>query len=240
MQPKGQLIKASISIVIPAYNEEENITWVTKDTIKNLPNFFKNYEIIIVDDGSKDQTGILAEKLANSNPRVKVIHQKNGGYSKAMLTGIQAATKEFVAYMPADGQFLVSDMRYCFSLMKNNDLVLGYRGGRFDYTLRRMFLSYGYLMLLAIFFNIKYMDVGWVNIWRTKKVQSLELTCTGGIFILAEIVIKFMKKDYRIIEAPSFYHPRKSGKVKNDRFIVVMKIFLSALGLKWDLILDHL
>ena len=116
----------SISIAIPAYNEEENLRWVVKDTLKKLPIHFKDFEIIIVDDGSTDKTGEIAEKLAKSNKNIRVIHQTNCGYSKAMLTGIKAAQKEFVAYMPADGQFLVSDMRHCFEAIKGNDLILGY------------------------------------------------------------------------------------------------------------------
>lgn len=223
--------KHSISIAIPTYNEEENVEGVINNTLQSLPKYFKDWEIIIVDDGSTDKTPEIAERLAKKHTEVRVIHQPNGGYSKAMLAGIMAAKKEFVAYMPADGQFLVDDMRYCFEVMENNDLILGYRGGRPDYTLRRMVMSYGYLMLLVILFDIKYMDVGWVNIWKTKKVQNLDLHGTGGIFILTEIVVKFMQKKYKIIEAPSFYHIRKAGTVKNAKFSVAFKTMIEALKL---------
>lgn len=225
-------ISGSISIVIPAYNEEENISWIIRDTFKNLPKFFRDYEVIIVDDGSKDKTGIIADHLSKKYPKLSVIHQKNGGYSQAMLSGIKVAKKEFIAYMPADGQFGISDMRYCFEHLKNNDLVLGYRGGRPDYTIKRMILSYGYLMLLVFLFKIKYMDVGWVNIWRREKLRRLKLNGTGGIFILTEIVVKFMRKGYQIVEAPSFYHPRLKGEVKNAKFKVVWKTFMNALKLR--------
>lgn len=219
---------SSLSIVIPAYNEEDNIDWVTKDSIKTLPEYFKNFEIIIVDDGSKDKTGEIADKLARANKFVKVIHQQNGGYSRAMLTGIKAAKKKYVAYMPADGQFLVNDMRHCFDVMEKADLVLGYRGGRPDYTMKRILFSYGYLLLLLILFDIKYMDVGWVNIWRNAKLKKIKLSGTGGIFILTEIVVKFKKRGYKIIEAPSYYHPRKLGEVKNAKLKVVKDTFFNA------------
>ena len=133
--------------------------------------------------------------------------------------------------MPADGQFLVDDMRHCFEVMEMSDLVLGYRGGRPDYTLRRMVMSYGYLIILTLLFGIKYMDVGWVNIWRRSKVQDLPIRGTGGIFILSEIVIRFMAKGYTISEAPSFYHVRKSGTAKNASFRVALKTLWSALAL---------
>lgn len=229
-------VKSSISIIIPAFNEEENIKWVTKDTIKSLPRYFTDFEIIIVDDGSTDKTGSIADKLAYLNKAVKVIHQSNGGYSRAMLTGISAATKDYTAYMPADGQFLVEDMRHCFEILSKNDLVLGYRGSRPDYTIKRIIFSYGYLLLLLFLFGIRWIDVGWVNIWKTKEVQKLKLEGTGGVFVLTEILVKFMKKGLKIDEAPSYYHVRKTGEVKNAKFKVVFNTFLSALKLKLQMI----
>lgn len=221
----------SISIAIPAYNEEENLDWVVKDALKELPKYFSVFEIIIVDDGSSDKTGVIADKFAHKNKNVRVIHQTNGGYSKAMLAGIKAAKKEFVAYMPADGQFLIDDMRHCFEVMKGNDLVLGYRGGRPDYSTRRVIFSYTYLLMLLILFDIKYMDVGWVNIWKTKEVQKLKLTAAGGIFILTEILVRFKKRGLKIAEAPSYYRPRKTGEAKNAKFKVAVLTFLNAVKL---------
>jgi glycosyltransferase involved in cell wall biosynthesis len=227
--------KPSISIIIPAYNEEENIAYILKDSLQKLPKFFSDYEIIVVDDGSKDKTGEIADRYATKNSTIRVIHQKNGGYSKAMLSGIKAAKKEFIAYMPADGQFMVDDMRHCFEVMKDSDLILGYRGGRTDYATRRIFFSYGYLLLLLLLFDVKYMDVGWVNIWRASKLKRLKLKAVGGIFILTEILVRFRRKGLNIVEAPSYYHPRISGEVKNAKLKVVMATFFNALKLWWEI-----
>lgn len=230
----------SINIVIPAYNEEDNLSWVVKDTLKNLPKYFRDYEIVIVDDGSYDNTGKIADQLSANHKQVRVIHQKNGGYSQAMLSGIKSATKEYVAYMPADGQFLVEDMRHCFEALNGADLVLGYRGGRPDYSTYRMILSYGYLLLVTLLFNFKYIDVGWVNIWKTKKVQRLNLKGVSGIFILIEIVVRFQKLGYKIVEAPSYYRVRKSGEVKNAKFRVVRDTLFNAFKLWIKLKLNRL
>lgn len=227
--------KPSITIAIPAYNEEENIEWVIKDTLKSLPKYFKDFEVVVVNDGSTDNTGEIADRLAKRRKVLRVVHQENAGYSQAMLAGIKAAKKEYIAYMPADGQFLVSDMRHCFETMEGADLVLGYRGGRPDYNTKRMIFSYGYLTLLTLLFDIKYMDVGWVNIWKTKKVQKLKLTCAKGIFILTEIVVRFRKKGYKIVEAPSYYRIRRAGEVKNAKLKVVFATLLNALKLWLEL-----
>ncbi|KKQ95737.1 MAG: hypothetical protein UV74_C0013G0344 [Candidatus Woesebacteria bacterium GW2011_GWB1_43_14] len=232
---KQSKISASLAVVIPAYNEAENIRTILKNTLKSLPNYFKDYEIIVVNDGSTDKTGKIADQIAKRNKSVRVIHQSNGGYSQAMLAGIKASKKEFVAYMPADGQFLVDDMRHCFEVMKGADLVLGYRGGRSDYATRRIFFSYGYLLLLLLLFDIKYMDVGWVNIWRTSKIKRIPMRYTGGIFLLTEILVRFKQKKYKIIEAPSYYHPRIAGEVKNAKLKVVRQTFQSALQLWYEI-----
>ncbi len=230
-----KISKYSISIVIPTFNEEENLSKVLTDTIKSLPQYFKNYEIIVVNDGSTDKTGDIADKFTKKSKHLKVIHQKNRGFSGAMLTGIKAAKKDYVAYMPADGQFLVEDMKHCFEVMGASDLILGYRGGRTDYATKRVIFSYGYLLLLLILFKIKYMDVGWVNIWRREKLKKVKLKALGGIFILTEILVRFMQKNYIISEAPSYYHARIGGEAKNAKLKVVLHTFINALKLWFEL-----
>lgn len=221
----------SLSVVIPAYNEEENIAWVVEDTMQTLPEYFDDFEIIVVDDGSDDKTAMICDDLCKRYDRLRVIHKKNSGFSRALRDGIDAARKVFIAYEPADGQFTVRDMRHCFEVMQENDMVLGYRGGRPDYTQWRMMMSHGYLMLLILLFGIRYMDVGWVTIWRADKVKTLDLSGTGGVFILAETLVRSMRKGYRIGEAPSFYHVRKFGTVKNAKMSIVLKTFGNALKL---------
>ncbi len=229
----------SITIAIPAYNEEENIEWVVKDSLKTLPKYFKNYEVLVVDDGSKDNTGKILDKLVKKNKKVRVIHQPNGGYSKAMAVGIQNAKKEFVAYLPADGQNIVKDMEKMFPLMKNSDVVLGTRGIRKDYNSYRKILSYGYLIFLRILFGIKVQDLNGLTIWRTlevKKLKRIYSTESKGVFILAEIVARFQRKGLRISEAPSKYRARRAGTVKNTKFKVVRNTYEDAFKVWWKMI----
>lgn len=228
----------SITIAIPAYNEQENLEWVVKNCLKFLPNYFNDFEVLIVNDGSKDKTGQIANELAKKYKNVRSLHQSNGGYSRAMLTGIRNAKKEFVAYLPADGQYLVKDMEKMYPLMKNSDIVLGYRGIRKDYNLYRKILSYGYLILLFLLFGITVKDLNGPNIWRTMEVNKLKdiySINSKGVFILAEIVARFKKRGLRINEAPSIYRSRRSGTVKNTRFKVVKDTFLDAAKVWWKM-----
>jgi len=222
----------SLTIAIPAYNEEQNLKWVIEDTLRQSSKHLSDFEILIVDDGSTDSTGKIADKLAKKYKQIRVIHKKNSGYGETMLVGIREARKELVCYMPADGQFIVDDMHHCFSRMMDSDLIFGYRGRRSDYTIYRLILSYGYLLLLRILFGMRYRDVNWLNIWRTKLVQKINIS-SRSVFILAEIGIRFKRKGFRIAEEPSFYRVRRGGKVKNAKpsvafrtFVDMMKFFI--------------
>lgn len=224
----------SLTIVIPAYNEEKNLAFVLKDIIKDASSFLSDYEILIIDDGSIDKTGEIADQFSRKYKQIKVIHQENGGYGKAMLNGIKEAKKDFVAYMPADGQFLLRDMQFCLPYMKEADLILGARGSRADYSLYRLIISYAYLIVLRALFGVAFQDVNWLNIWNRKKVQKIKID-SQGVFILAEIVIRFQKKGLRVVEAPSFYRPRKSGRAKNAKLSIVIRTFFDAVSLWFKL-----
>lgn len=218
----------SITIAIPAYNEEENIDWTIRDSLEDLPRYFENYEILVVDDGSRDKTGKISDIWAKKDKHIRVIHQFNMGFNQAVATGINNAKKDFVAYLPADGQYFVRDLDQMFPLMYKSDLVLGYRGIRQDYNLYRQILSYGYLILLWMAFGITVKDLNGPTIWRTKEAKKLKTIYSvksKGVSILAEIVTRFKRKGLRITEAPSIYRSRMGGTVKNAKLSVAWDTF---------------
>jgi len=228
--------KPSLSIVIPAYNEEESLGFVLTDTLKDLPKIVKDFEVIIVDDGSSDKTPQIADAYAKKNKHIRVIHQKNGGYNHAMITGLKAAKKKYVVFMHAGGHDLIRDMVNCIKIMQNYDLVLGSRGKRIDYNVYRLVLSYGVLILYRVLFSITYEDVHWVYVWKTKEVHKLELDPKGGVFLLVESLIKFKRKGLKIGEAASPYRPRYGGENKNTSLKVVWRTFVSMSKLRWKII----
>ena len=224
--------KTSLSIVIPAYNEEESLGYVVKDTLRDLPKYVKDYEVIIVNDGSIDKTPRIANAFAKKHKRVRVIHQRNSGFNKAMISGFKVAKKEYVAYMHAGGHDLVRDMANCIRAIPKYDLVLGIRGKRIDYNPYRLLLSYGCLILYRILFGITHEDVHWVYFWKTKEIQKLKLDPKGGVFLLVESLIKFKRKGLRVGEASAPYRPRYGGENKNTSIRVVWRTFVS-MGKLW-------
>lgn len=227
--------KPSLSIVIPAYNEEESLEYVLTDTLRDLPKVVVHYEIIIVDDGSTDNTPHIADSFAKNNKQVRVIHQQHGGFNKAMIAGLATATKDYVGYMHAGGHDLIRDMVNCIRIMQNYDLILGIRGKRIDYDPYRLLLSYGCLVLYRVLFGITYEDVHWVYIWKTKEVQKLKLDPKGGVFLLVESLIKFKGKGLKVGEASSPYRPRYGGDNKNTSLTVIWLTFISILKLWWKI-----
>jgi len=223
----------SLSIVIPVYNEERSLEYVLSDTLKNLPNIVRTFEIIVVNDGSIDKTREIAESFSKKSRRVRVINKHHGGFSKALLSGVKVANKEYVCYMQGDGQDLVRDMVNCFKIMQNYDLVLGVRGKRIDYDFSRLVLSYGALILYRLLFRVNYEDVHWVYIWKTKEIQKLKLNPNAGMFTLVESLIKFRRKGLSIGEAESPYRPRYAGASKNVGFDVVKQTLNGIYDLWW-------
>lgn len=221
----------SLSIVIPAYNEEQSLGYILEDTLQNLPKLVRDFEVIVVDDGSKDKTRKIATSFSRRDRRIKVIHNRHRGFGQALITGIKLAKKDYVCHMQGNGQDLVRDMVNCFKVMADYDLVLGIRGKRIDYDLYRLILSYGGMLVYRLFFNIKYEDVHWTYVWKTEEIKKLKLHPEGGIFVLVESLIKFRKKGLKIGEANAPYRPRFAGASKITNFRAVLKTLTTMFAL---------
>lgn len=227
MQKNVKRLLPSLSIAIPAYNEGMNVEWVLLNTLSEAPKYLQDFEIIVIDDGSTDNTGQIADRFSRKDTRVRVVHKENGGYGEAMLRGIREAKKDYVAYMPADGQFLIADMKRCFKLMGRADLILGFRKTRTDYSFYRHILSHGYIWLLFLLFGLTFRDVNWLNIWKVDEVKKIKVA-SRGVFILAEIILNFRKRGLKIAEAPSYYRKRRGGKVKNAKLSIAFQTLIDA------------
>lgn len=226
------MVNTSLTIVIPAYNEETALVFVLDDILKYLPTYISEYEVVVVDDGSTDTTGNIADFYAKKNKRIHVIHQSNSGYNSAMIAGIQAATKEYIGYFQADGQNLVRDFRHVYAILPRYDLVFVGRGKPHDYSLLRLVFHYGGFVLYFLLFGLRYQDPHWVYFWKTKELQKLKLDSKGGVFLLVESLIKFKRKELKVFEAaPVAYRSRMGGEQKAVRPKVIWRTLQSVMKL---------
>lgn len=228
--------KTSLTIVIPAYNEEESLGYVLDNTISSLPKYIKRFEIIIVENGSTDRTPQIADSYAKRYKTVSVIHESKSSFNNAMISGIKSANMEYVSCMPANGKILSSDMARCFEMLGDYDLIMGVRGNRFTTTLVRKMLSLGSMVTYLLLFGLTYEDVHWVYFWKTSEIKKIKLDPDGGVFLLTESLIKFKRKGLSIGEAPAPFRPRIGGKQKAVRLATILKTLRSALVLKWKIL----
>ena len=131
-------IVKEISVFFPFYNEEENIERIALKAVEILERYGLDYEIVLVNDGSRDRTGQIAEGLAAANPRIRAVHHDvNRGYGAALQSGFRNATKKWVFYTDGDGQFDLEQLELLLGLADKYDIVSGYRKKRRDGLVRR-------------------------------------------------------------------------------------------------------
>jgi glycosyltransferase involved in cell wall biosynthesis len=227
----------SISFFFPCYNEETSVGKVAKDALSILAKIAEKYEVILVDDGSKDKTGEIADELAKKNKHVEVIHHSpNRGYGGALISGFYAAKYDWIATVDADGQFDVSEITKLIERAKcGYDVVIGYRLNRQDPLIRKI-NGFGWTMLANLFFGINVRDVDCsfklVNRQVIKKISHL--TSMRGGMISPELLAKAKMAGFKIASDVGVHHyPREKGHNTGADFKVIIKSFIDLFRL-WN------
>jgi glycosyltransferase involved in cell wall biosynthesis len=194
------------------YRDERSVRIVAEKGLKLLSELCSDYEIIIVDDGSPDRSGEIADELAREHERVRVIHhQANLGYGAAVRSGLAASRFEFICQTDGDDEYEVEDLRKLLRLRDRYDLIITFRYKKI-YSTWRIFVSWVYNKLLRILFRMPFRDVSTgLRMLRKSVVQDLDLESTSP-FIGAEIAIKAMLKGYAVGEVGIQTFPRAFGK----------------------------
>jgi glycosyltransferase involved in cell wall biosynthesis len=202
-----------ISFVLPALNEERNIESLTHEIIeycsaKELP-----FEIIIVNDGSTDTTGSIADALAAQYKTVRPIHHvRNQGYGKSLRDGFAAGRYEYLFFTDADRQFRIGSLDGFLPWMEGGkaDLVIGYRIDRKD-TPRRRFLAWCFNRLARILFSIRYRDIDCAfKLIKNTVFRTLQMTSDGFLFN-TELLAKAQIKRCTSVQLGVEHFPRAGG-----------------------------
>jgi len=205
--------KIGISCVFPAYNEEENIKCSIKDAIKVFVRLNLDYEIIVVDDGSADKTSEITLSMAKENKNIRLIkHPRNLGYADALKTGFNSANKNSVFYTDADNQFDLKDIGKALPLIKDADMVIGYRVKRADNFIRKVG-SFGYNLLARKLLKLDVKDIDCAfKLFRREVFDKIEIE-TKAWLVDTEILAKAKKHNMIIKEIGVRHLPRQQGKV---------------------------
>ena len=203
----------SISVVIPAYNEEANIEDVVRDTLQNLELLTDRYEVLVMDDASKDRTGEIIDRLAKQRPGVvrAFHHGINRGTNPTLIELFGKCQCDLIFFLPADKQILPNSIgRYLSAVENGADIVLGWRAKRAD-PFYRAFLNGAYCTILRVFFGLSYRDASASDLYKREVLEKIQMESRGRL-LQAEIATKAKYLGYRAVEVEVEHYPRKAGK----------------------------
>lgn len=228
-------IPYSISVVLPAYNEEAIIHETITAVATALKNWTADFEIVVVNDGSKDKTKDIVERLARSEPHICLLnHPENSGYGSALVTGFSAVRKDLIFFMDSDGQFDISDLASFFPLIEQYDAVFGYRNPRQDSWIRKV-NAWGWKQLVYFVFGVRMRDIDCAfKLYHAEFFQTLHLE-TRGAMINTEIMYKFKRGGYTYAEVGVRHLPRREGQATGAHPRVIVRALgeLVKLAGKW-------
>jgi glycosyltransferase involved in cell wall biosynthesis len=216
----------ALSFFFPAHNEAENIEAFVAEALEVLPTLADEFEIIAVNDGSRDATPEIADRLAAADPRVRVVHhQVNRGYGAALRSGFRAARHELVCFLDGDRQFRVEDLGRLLERMNGADqadVVVGYRLKRADPAIRLAYAR-SYRLALRLFFGLKVRDPDCAcKLFRRPALEGIRLE-SGGAFLSAELLIKLTQRGRKLVETGVPHYPRTAGSASGANPKVVFR-----------------
>jgi glycosyltransferase involved in cell wall biosynthesis len=208
----GKMIPGKLSLVLPAHNEVENIPEVIRRALEVLPELAESFEIIVVDDGSTDGTGMVLDQIAVEHPEVKPVHHpKNRGYGAALTSGFAAATGDRIMFMDSDLQFDIADLSHLSPFVDQYDIVAGYRINRQDASYRILYANI-FKLVVRMMFRVKLRDIDCAfKVFRADMLKSMSLESPGAL-INTEILAKAERSNASYVEVGVHHYPRKSGE----------------------------
>lgn len=220
--------RLSVSLVIPMFNEEENIEHALGCAVDALELYTEDYEIVVVDDASLDRSAAIVSHLAEANPRIRLLrHETNRKLGATLKTGFAAARKDLVLYMDADLPFDPAVIGRAIQALKvtRADLIAGYRLDRTTEGLRRTIYSYLYNSLIGLLFRWPHRDINFsFKLMRREVLEAVELKSEGSL-IDAELVVKARNLGFVIQQLGLDYFPRTRGRSTLSSPAVILKIF---------------
>lgn len=216
----------SLSVFFPAYNEEENIEKTVGDAKAVLEKVAKSWEIIVVNDGSKDRTGEIAGELVKKDKRIRVINQENQGYGGALKTGFKNARYPWVAFADSDGQFDFGEITKFIEKKDEADLVLGYRLKRAD-PMSRKIGAFVWVIVPKILWGMGVRDYSCGFKMIKKEVFEKVQPLVGEEKVTQiELLVKAKRQGFKFAEVGVHHYPRKFGKQTGANLKVVFKSFV--------------
>ncbi len=229
----------SLSVFFPCYNEEANVERTTRAALAAVSKITDDFEIIIVNDGSKDRTGEIADRLAAELPNVRAVHNNpNLGYGGALQRGFREAKKEYIFYTDGDGQFDFEEIPKLLPLLKDYDIISGYRLDRQDPLIRKI-NAFCWTTLVNIVFGLWLRDIDCsFKIYPRGLFERIKMKSMGAL-IDAEVLARAKYCGYRIGQIGVHHYPRTAGEQTGAKLRVILRAFKELFKLYFDIRRDR-
>lgn len=225
--------RPTLSVLIPAYNEHAGLAQCVAAVTARLAALNVDSEILIVDDGSRDGTGPIADGLAVDIPHVRALHHaKNEGVGAAFKTGVAHACGEWLILIPADLALDPEELRKYLDAARKADVVVGNRSDIRDYSSFRRLVHYANIGLIRVLFQMPLHQYQYISLYQLATLNEMDIEYTGSAFFLAEILIKARALGARLVEIDIRYLPRRTGQATGARWRQIA-ITLRDLGRFW-------
>lgn len=235
MSQKRSNQKPQISLFLPAYNEEENIKKTVQDADKILKKVADKYEILVVNDGSKDKTGDIVKTLQKTNKNIRMItHNPNRGYGAAFKSGLYGSKMDHVSFIDSDGQFDYSEITKFIPHLDKYDLVIGYRINRRD-PFHRKLNAFVWKLWVWFLFGLWVRDIDCAfKVINKKVIDSIKLT-TESALTSAEFLIRCKQAGYSIKQVGVNHYPRTAGQQTGANIKVILRAFRESFKLWYQM-----
>lgn len=202
----------SISIIIPAYNEEKNLADAVSTISGVVKGIFQDYELIILDDGSRDKTGLIADMLAKKNARIKVIHfSRNKGFGYSYRKGVHVSRKKYVMMVPGDNEILKKSIKDILKHKGDADIIIAYIKNQEVRSITRRLVSKSFTNLLNTLFGFHLKYYNGMVLYESALVKEVKMT-TDSFAFQAEILIRLLKKGHSYKEVPMYIKNHDKGR----------------------------
>jgi glycosyltransferase involved in cell wall biosynthesis len=222
----------SLSMFFPCYNEEANVERTTLAALEVCRTRFTDFEIIIVDDGSRDRTGEIADELARQHEQVRAVHnQPNRGYGGALQRGFEEARKEWVFFTDGDGQFDIGEIDRLVDLLDRYDVAVGYRLDRQDPAIRKL-NAWCWTTLCNGLFGMHIRDIDCAFKLLPRRLLNEITLHSQGALISAELLARATRKGCRIGQVGVHHYPRTAGTPTGANPRVILRAFAELIKLR--------
>ena len=210
-----------LSIVLPAYNEEENIERAISEATVAAERLVADHEIVVVDDGSTDSTAARVQAVAAVDPRVRLVqHGRNRGYGEALRSGFLASRLDFVFFTDADLQFDMAELVLLLRYVGMVDVVAGYRINRQDTLVRRL-NAYAWNCLVRVLFYVPVRDIDCAfKLFDRRVLREVDITAVGAM-VNTELMVKLGRSGASVVEVGVHHRPRRAGEARGASLRVI-------------------